>query len=64
MTYSGSGSRCTSGGSKILLHFESTSVEVTTAKVVDNYDGSYTASFVVSKPRGSKDISVHQWGTN
>jgi len=49
-TYNRSGSHCTKGGSKILLQFESTSVEVTAAQVVDNNDGSYMASFVATKP--------------
>jgi len=48
-TYSRSGSHCTKGGSKILLQFESTSVEVTAAQVVDNNDGTYMASFVATK---------------
>ncbi|XP_065908094.1 E3 ubiquitin-protein ligase TRIM71-like [Dysidea avara] len=55
-TYSCSGSRCTKGGSKILLQFESVSVEVTAAQVVDNDDGSYIASFVATKPGKLKII--------
>ena len=44
------GFHCTRGGGKVLLQFESPTVEVTGEQVIDNNDGFYTASFVATQP--------------
>jgi len=44
------GCRCTRGGGKVILQFESSTVEVTATQVTDNNNGLYTISFVATKP--------------